>query len=238
MTPSPLTAAEVRRLNDEFARAHPIDILRWAVTTFQPDVALTSSFGARSAAIIHMAIQIDPTLRVRLIDTGFLFPETLAFMETLTQRFHLNVQVFRTAMDVERFKREHAHLSPSAPEYCCGEYKIEATKRALAGLRCWMTGLRRSDAQPRAETPFVDVLDNGLVKVSPLAAWTSKDLHQYMVKHDLPYHPLFNQGYTSIGCYPCTEKPPDPNDPRSGRWIGQAKTECGIHDLGKTRPLS
>jgi phosphoadenosine phosphosulfate reductase len=238
MMPSPLTPEDVRRLNEEFTRAQPIEILRWAATTFRPDVALTSSFGARSAGIIHMAIQVDPAISIRLIDTGFLFPETLAFMQTLTQRFHLNVQVFRTAMDVERFKREHAHLSPGHPDYCCGEYKIEATKRALAGLRCWITGLRRSDAATRAATPFVEVLDNGLVKVSPLAAWTAKDLHQYLVQHGLPYHPLFEQGYTSIGCYPCTQKPWDPNDPRSGRWAGQPKTECGIHDLGKSRPLS
>jgi phosphoadenosine phosphosulfate reductase len=233
-----LSPDDVQRLNARFAAAPPIDILRWAVDTFRPGVALTSSFGARSAAILHMAVQVDPQISVRLVDTGFLFPETLQFMQTLKERFHLNLQIFRTSMDVETFKREHADMPVEHPDYCCGEYKIEATRRALAGLRCWLTGLRRTDAVTRAATPFVEVLDNGLVKVSPLAAWTAKDVHQYMVQHDLPYHPLFAQGYTSIGCYPCTQKPVDPNNPRSGRWVGQNKTECGIHDLGKTLPLS
>ncbi len=238
MTEMPLTPQEVESLNRRFATAHPTEILRWAVDTFRPEVALTSSFGVRSAALLHMCMAVDPRLSVRLIDTGFLFPETLQFMETLRKRFNLNLSIFRTKMDVEKFKQEHADRPIEHPDYCCGDYKIEATKRALAGLRCWLTGLRRQEAISRAKTPFVDVLDNGLVKVSPLATWTSKDLHEYMVKHGLPYHPLFAQGYTSIGCYPCTQKPVDPNDPRSGRWAGQNKTECGIHDLGKSRPLS
>ena len=232
-TPKPLTSKDIQQLNVRFASAHPAEIVRWAVETFRPDVALTSSFGAKSASLIHMAIQVDPTVSIRFIDTGFLFPETLQFQEELTRRFTLNVTTYRTTMEVERFKREHADLPIEHPDYCCGEYKVEATQRALVGLRCWITGISRSDAVTRKETPFVDVLDGGLIKVSPLALWTPKNVHTYMTEHDLPYHPLWYQGYTSIGCYPCTQKPADPNDPRSGRWAGEDKTECGIHEIGK-----
>ncbi len=233
MTVEAFTPQDAERMNGQFASANPSEIIRWGVETFRPDVAMTSSFGAKSAALIHLAIQIDPQISIRTVDTGFLFPETHQFMEALRQRFHLNLTVFTTRMDVERFKREHAHLPLGHPDYCCGDYKVEATERALAGLRCWITGISRTDAPSRATTPFVEVLATGLVKVCPLAAWTPKDLHAYLTRHDLPYHPLWHQGYTSIGCYPCTQKPVDPNDPRSGRWVGQSKTECGIHDIGK-----
>ena len=228
-----LTPKDVAQLNRRFTSAHPVEIIRWAVETFRPDVALTSSFGAESAAMIHLAIQVDPRIQIRVVDTGLLFPETYRFMEELTRQFHLNVRLFKTRLDVEQFKRDHAHLPIGHPDFCCSPSKVEATARALAGLRGWLTGISRSDAKTRAATPVVEVLTTGLTKVAPLAAWTSQQLHAYMEEHRLPYHPLWFQGYTSIGCWPCTQKPTDSNDPRSGRWPGQGKTECGIHDIGK-----
>ena len=229
-----LTPQEVKRLNDQFETAHPTEIIRWAVEIFRPDVALTSSFGADSAALIHLAIQVDPQLNIRLVDTGLLFPETYQFVDALRQKFHLNLSIFKTRLDVERFKREHAHLPIGHPDYCCKEYKVEAMEHTLAGLRCWITGISRSDASTRADTPFVQLLTTGVTKVAPLAAWTPKQVHAYMTEHNLPYHPLWHQGYTSIGCWPCTQKPIDPNDPRSGRWAGQEDKECGIHDIGRS----
>lgn len=224
---------EVVRLNARFAAAHPIEIIRWALDSFRTDVALTSSFGAHSAALMHMAVQVDPKINIRLVDTGLLFPETLAFMEQLKQRFNLNLTIVRSKLNVEQFLKEHANQKPGHPDFCCSPWKVEATERALAGLRCWITGIRRSESAARAQTPFVELLANGVVKVAPLAAWNAKQLHSYMVEHQLPHHPLWEKGYTSIGCWPCTLKPVDPNDPRSGRWAGQDKTECGIHDIGK-----
>ena len=233
---STLTPAEVKRFNERFATAHPTEIIRWAVETFRPDVALTSSFGSDSAALIHMALQADPQLSIRTVDTGFLFPETLQFMEELRRRWHLNLGVFRTTLsdnDIARLRREHASR-PVDDSYCCGEYKREATERALAGLRCWIAGLMRVEAATRRETPIVEQLTNGLVKVAPIAAWTQKQISDYMAQHYVPYHPLWTQGYTSIGCALHTQKPVDPKDPRSGRWAGTGKTECGIHDIGKS----
>jgi phosphoadenosine phosphosulfate reductase len=230
-----LTTQEIQRLNAKFETVQPATIIQWAIEIFRPDVALTSSFGADSAALIHMALQVDPAINIRTVDTGLLFPETYQFIEELRGRFNLNLSVFKTTLDVERFKREHAHLPIGHPEFCCSEYKVEAMQRALEGLRCWITGISRSEAPTRAKTPFVEILTTGLVKVAPLAAWTDKDIQAYMTKHQLPYHPLLSQGYASIGCWPCTQRPVDPKNPRSGRWAGQDKTECGIHDIGKSK---
>ena len=128
-------------------------------------------------------------------------------------------------------RREHA-TTPIDERYCCGQYKREATERALKGLRCWIAGLMRSEAATRRHTPIVEVLGNGVTKVSPIATWDTKRLYDYMRAYEIPFHPLWAQGYTSIGCALHTAKPADPNDPRSGRWAGQNKTECGIHDIG------
>jgi len=233
MSTPTLTLQEIERLNARFATAHPTEIIRWAVDTFHPQVAATSSFGVRSAVFLHLIVQVDPKIEIRVIDTGLLFPETYQFIDELTRRLKLNVRIFKTTLDVERFKREHAQLPLGHPDFCCSPYKVEAMERSLSGLHCWMTGIRRTDAATRANTPFVELLTNGVVKVAPLAAWNSKALHAYMLEHGLPYHPLWEKGYTSIGCWPCTQRPVDPNDPRSGRWAGQDKTECGIHDIGK-----
>jgi phosphoadenosine phosphosulfate reductase len=235
--PAPgLSSQELERLNARFATAHPTEIIRWAVETFRPDVALTSSFGTDSAAILHMAVQVDPRLSIRTVDTGFLFPETLQHLERLKELLKLNLTVTRTRLDqatIERLAREHAAGQPIDDRYCCGEYKREAMERALIGVRCWITGLMREEAVTRRDTPFVELLGNGMTKVAPIAAWTVQQIQAYMQEHRLPYHPLWAQGYTSVGCALHTQKPVDPNDPRSGRWAGQGKTECGIHDIGK-----
>ena len=228
-----LTPQQAADLNQRFEAAQPSEIIRWAVETFRPSVALTSSFGARSAGLIHMALQADPAIEIRVVDTGLLFPETYEFMKALQQRFRLNLKVLKTTLDVPKFMKEHEGQPVGHPEFCCSPYKVEATERMLKDLRCWITGIQRSDAKTREQTTHVELLTNGVVKVAPLAAWSAKQLHEYMTANRLPFHPLWEKGYTSIGCWPCTQKPADSNDPRSGRWAGQDKTECGIHDIGK-----
>ena len=235
MTRPALTPQDVTQLNAKFETAPPADIIRWAVETFHPHAALTSSFGTDSAALLHMAVQVEPAISVRTVDTGFLFPETLQHMERLKRLLRLHMTVFRTTLDdatIAKLTRQHA-TAPIDDRYCCGQYKREAMERALAGVTCWMTGLMREEAVSRRATPIVEVLSNGITKVAPIAAWSAKQIHAYMQEHHLPYHPLWAQGYTSIGCALHTQKPVDPNDPRSGRWAGTGKTECGIHDIGK-----
>ena len=240
MAPKAPTAQELAALTKKFETAHPTEIIRWAVDTYRPDAVLTSSFGSDSAALIHMALQADPKIPIRTVDTGFLFPETRQFTEELRKRLTLNLTVIRTALpdaEVARLTAQHA-TTPIDDRFCCGEYKKEATERALAGARCWIAGLMRAEAVSRRTTPIVEPLGNGLVKVSPIAAWTQKQIDDYMRQHRLPYHPLWAQGYTSIGCALHTQKPVDPNDPRSGRWAGTGKTECSIHDIGKPNKVS
>ena len=233
------TDAELAALNARFESASPTEILRWAVDTFRPDVVLTSSFGADSAALLHMARQIDPRISIRTIDTGFLFSETLRFIEALRTRWSLNLTIVRTSLpqaDIDRLWRDHQAGKSVDDRFCCGEYKREAAERALAGARCWITGLMRAEAATRRHTPILERFATGLVKVAPIATWTNKQVYDYMQQHALPYHPLWEKGYTSIGCAFHTQPPIDPNDPRSGRWAGQGKTECGIHDIGKSAP--
>ena len=156
-------------------------------------------------------------------------------MQHLKRLLPLTLTVFRTTLDdatIATLTRQHA-TSPIDDRYCCGEYKREAMERALAGVTCWMTGLMREEAATRRATPIVEVLGNGITKVAPIAAWSAKQVHAYMQEHQLPYHPLWAQGYTSIGCALHTQKPVDPSDSRSGRWTNTGKTECGIHDIGK-----
>src|SRR3989338_3234257 len=233
MDPKGLTPDTLKALNARFEQATPEEIIRWAVETFRPAVALTSSFGADSAALIHMALQVNPRIEIRTVDTGVLFPETYEFMETLKRRFHLNLVVTKSRLNVKQFLTQHAGDAPGTPGFCCEKDKVEAMERALVGLCGWITGLMRAEAKTRANTPIVQTLSNGVTKIAPIATWNAKQIHAYMKAHDLPYHPLWAQGYTSIGCWPCTQKPVDPNDPRSGRWAGQDQTECGIHDIGK-----
>ena len=231
-----LTAQEIKTLNERFEAAHPVDVIRWAVETFRRDTVLTSSFGGDSAALIHMALQADPHISIRTVDTGFLFPETVQFTEELRRRWNLNLTVVRTTLaadEIERLRRQHTAATPIDDRFCCGEYKREAAERALAGARCWITGLMRVESATRRDTPLIERLANGLIKVAPIATWTHQQIDDYMQQHQIPYHPLWAKGYRSIGCALHTHKPADPNDPRSGRWAGQAKTECGIHDIGK-----
>ena len=146
MTTTPLTDDELKRLNGRFESSDPVEIIRWAVETFRPSVALTASFGARSAGIIHMALQVDPKIEIRVVDTGLLFPETYEFMKTLQQRFHLNLKVFKTTLDVPKFLKEHEGQAAGHPDFCCSPYKVEATERMLKDVRCWITGMESSPA--------------------------------------------------------------------------------------------
>ena len=228
-----LTAEALKRLNVQFETAQPTEIIRWAVETFRPSVALTSSFGADSAALLHMAVSVDPQIEIRTVDTGVLFPETYEFMEALRKRLALNLVVTKSRLNVKQFLTQHAGHAPGTSGFCCEEFKVEAMERALRGLTGWITGLQRSDALTRAKAPVVQKLENGITKIAPIATWTAKQVYEYMKAHELPFHPLWAQGYTSIGCWPCTSKPVDPNDPRSGRWAKQDKTECGIHNIGQ-----
>lgn len=222
-------------LNAEFENRHALDIISWVVDEFGDAAAVSSSFGADSAVMLHLATQIKPDIKVIVVDTGFLFQETLDFQEQLRRRLNLNLLVFRPLISKQDFLEEHGRMWRSNPDSCCAMNKREPFDRAKRELRlqCWMTGIRREQSNTRKDTRIVSRDHLGLVKICPIATWTAKDVHYYLLENDLPYHPLRAQGYLSIGCHPeegyCTRRVKPGEDPRAGRWAGFDKTECGLH---------
>lgn len=226
---------DLESLNADFERARAEDMVAWAVAEFADQLALSSSFGADSAVMLHLATRIKPDIKIIALDTGFLFPETIAFREELTKRLGLNLLIYRPILDRQAFLAEHGKMWRSNPDACCAFNKREPFDRAKRelGLRCWLTGIRREQSTTRRRAPLVQLDHLGLLKVCPIANWTAKDVHYYLQENDLPYHPLRKQGYLSIGCHPeldyCTRKVMPGEDPRAGRWAGFDKTECGLH---------
>jgi phosphoadenosine phosphosulfate reductase len=212
-----------RELLDAAARletAPASAVIRWAVDNFYPHLCLTASM--TDAVLIDLATKVEPAIEVVFIDTGYHFPETLEMVELVRRRYGLNLRVM-TALPQEE------ELWKVDPENCCSAIKTGQLDRALVGKQAWMSGVRRSDAPTRAATPVVHRDMRGLVKVNPIATWSAWDVAGYIADHDVPVHPLVSQGYLSIGCRPCTKPVEDGADPRSGRWAGKDKTECGMH---------
>ncbi len=212
---------ELAELNRQFERLPATEIIRWAVDSFAPHLSLSTSMN--DAVLIDLASKVDPSIEVVFIDTGYHFPETLETVETVRRRYGLNLRIMTVPHHDEELWRVD-------PENCCSAVKVGQLDRALAGKAAWMSGLRRDEAATRGQAPIVARDLRGLVKVNPLATWTAQDVEGYIADHDVPVNALKAQGYLSIGCQPCTSMPTDPTDPRSGRWAGAGKTECGLHD--------
>ena len=203
--------------------------LTWAVGEFGEQVLATSSFGADSAVLLHLLAQQAPNLPVYFINTGFLFAETLDYQARLTQRLGTPLRELRPEPFGPDFVAQYGELYRTDANACCQSNKVAVLARALEGAACWISGLRRDQSDSRKSTPFLQRRADGLYKLHPLADWTQPQVTTYMRQHKLPLHPLAVQGYTSIGCQPCTAKPLPGADERSGRWAGQDKTECGLH---------
>jgi phosphoadenosine phosphosulfate reductase len=210
---------ELADLNLELEDLPASKIIQWAVDAFAPHLCLTASM--TDAVLIDLAVQVDPSIEVVFIDTGYHFPETLETVERVRRHYGLNLKL----MSVPHHDEELWKLDP---ENCCSAIKVGQLDRALAGKAAWMSGLRRDESPTRVNAPIVVRDLRGLVKVNPLATWTDDDVAGYIADHDVPYNPLLDQGYLSIGCQPCTLPVADGADPRSGRWAGMKK-ECGLH---------
>ena len=190
------------------------DVLAQAVERHHPSLVLLCSFQKEESVLVDELVRLAPDARIVTIDTGVLFPETLATWKAFEDRFGVKDEV------------EDATGPWTGPERCCGAAKVAALERALAGADAWITGIRREQAATRANAQFVEFDDKrSMWKYNPLADWTERDLWQRIHERDLPYHPLHDRGYSSIGCAPCTQ----PGDGREGRWAGTDKTECGLH---------
>jgi phosphoadenosine phosphosulfate reductase len=216
------TDDELAALNEQFESAPASKIIRWAVEQFHPFLCMTASM--TDAVLIDLATRVEPGIEVVFIDTGYHFPETLDTVELVRRKYGLNLRM----MSVQHHDEE---LWKVDPENCCSAVKVGQLDRALQGKLAWMSGLRRSEADTRKNTAIVGRDIRGLVKINPIATWSDEDVAGYIADHDVPVNPLLLRGYLSIGCEPCTELPTDPSDPRSGRWSGRDKTECGIHEF-------
>jgi phosphoadenosine phosphosulfate reductase len=193
------------------------EVLAYSVERFHPRLKVACSFQKEESVLLHMLTAVEPEVRVFMIDTGVLFPETLQTWKRFEDRFGVSVEVVDA----------RSQADPWTVRRCCGEAKVDALERALEDVDAWVTGIRREQAPTRAgAAKFEHDSKRGIWKVNPLADWTEKDLWRYISEHDLPYHPLHDQGYASIGCAPCTA----PGVGREGRWAGLDKTECGIHE--------
>jgi phosphoadenosine phosphosulfate reductase len=223
--PGPFVAAdfsdhELKQLNEDFESATAPEIVGWAAANFGPHLALAASM--TDAVLIDLAVRVAPAIEVVFIDTGYHFPETLETVENVRRRYGLNLRIMTVAPhDEELWKVD--------PSNCCSAVKVGQLDRALAGKAAWMSGLRRDESPSRADAPIVSRDLRGLVKVNPLANWTAEHVDAYIAEHDVPMNPLTLQGYPSIGCMPCTKPVAPGEDPRSGRWAGSDKTECGLH---------
>ena len=206
--------------------------VEWALANGPANAALSSSFGAQAAVMLHMLTQQQADIPVILIDTGYLFPETYRFADELQERLKLNLQVFRPLVSRAWMEARHGRLWENGLvgiEQYNGLRKVEPMKRALKelGISTWFTGLRRSQASSRTQTPILQQRD-GRLKVNPIADWTDRDIWVYLKKHDLPYHPLWNEGYVSIGDFHTTSRWEPGMSAEDTRYFG-IKRECGIH---------
>jgi len=196
---------------------------------FPGRITLVSSFGAEAAALLHMVSRIDPAVPISFVDTGRLFGETLRYRDTLVH--DLGLRDVRTVRpDPERVRKADPELMlwRQNADVCCFIRKVEPMQRALEGFDAWITGRKAYHGGERKGLPHIEALD-GRVKLNPLARWTKDDLDAYFAAHDLPRHPLEEEGFLSIGCLPCTDRVAPGEDARAGRWRGQNKSECGIH---------
>ncbi|MDP3278830.1 MAG: phosphoadenylyl-sulfate reductase [Deltaproteobacteria bacterium] len=221
-------------LAEHSARLEALDArarLAWAVDRWGDSLLMTSSFGPGSGALLHLWHTVAPSLPVHFIDTGFLFAETLAYRDRLVDQLGLSLVVLSPELPREDFLRKHGlTVYQDDNDRCCAHNKVAPMQRALVGKNAWVSGLRRDQSQTRADTPIVLETLDGPVKVHPLADWSRRDIYRYQESHHIDEHPLFAQGYVSVGCEPCTRPVSlDETDERAGRWAGQAKTECGLH---------
>jgi phosphoadenosine phosphosulfate reductase len=197
-------------------------VLAHVVDEYHPRLYVACSFQKEASVILDLLLSVEPAARVFTLDTGVLFPETYETWRRIEQRYGIEIDVYRGEWIDGLWQRD--------PDACCGMRKVEPLERALSDVDAWITGLRRDQSPNRADTPKLapDPGHPGKVKCAPLADWSEKDVWRYLVENDVPYHPLHDRGYDSIGCTHCTA----PGGGREGRWAGTDKIECGLHVPG------
>ncbi|WP_312796391.1 phosphoadenylyl-sulfate reductase [Tianweitania sp.] len=231
--------AVAAELEGRYGRLEPEEIIQVALDRFGLDgLAAVSSFGADSAALLHIVATVDPSVPVLFLDTGHHFGETLQYRDALAADLGLsNLQIVQPDETRLAVEDPTGLLHKTSTDACCDVRKVEPMARGVAPFKAWLTGRKRHQASTRNAIPVFEAVGSR-VRINPLASWTTSDQAAYMRAHALRENPLVAYGYLSIGCFPCTQPVAPGEDPRSGRWAGQAKTECGIHLSGLDASLT
>jgi phosphoadenylyl-sulfate reductase (thioredoxin) len=214
-----------------------LEILEWAAATLAPRLTFATGFGAEGCVIVDLIGRHGLPIDLFTLDTGLLFPETHDLWHRLEDRYGVTIRAVRPIQSVEEQARTRGPaLWSREPDRCCDARKLQPLRAELAGWDAWITAIRRDQTPDRADARVVERDRRfGLLKINPLAGWTHEDVWRHLAAHDVPYNPLHDQGYPSIGCQPCTSPVADGEDPRAGRWRGRAKNECGLHAIRLTQ---
>lgn len=217
----------------EAARVEPLSaskLLEWAFEQFGSDMYIACSFQKTSSVVMHLATEVNPDARFFYIDTDFLFPETYETRDRLAEHFGIEFERYGSISPEEQAELYGEALWKTDPDACCGIRKVDPMRKALSSVDCWVSGIRREDSATRAKaTKFMWDKRFNIWKLNPLADWTERDIWTHLHKHGIPYNPLHDQGYPSIGCTHCTRPVLPGQSARDGRWSGSGKTECGIN---------
>ena len=226
-----LSGEDLKLISNHFEDKSPEDVIRWAGDRFGSDMALACSFGTDDMALLDMLSKVAPNVRVFYLDTGVLFQETYKLIEISTERYGIKpIQLLPDLSLEQQTSTLGDNLWEREPDRCCNIRKVQPLSRFLSGLQAWITGIRRDQTPARAHAGIVEIDKKfRLVKINPLARWTDAMVWDYLRANKVPYNPLHEQGYPSIGCIPCTSQVKPGEDPRSGRWRGFTKDECGLH---------
>jgi len=231
--PSQTLLAELAEQSQRLEGAHPEKIIAWAVERFHPRLTMATAFGPEGCTILYMLSKINRSVPVFNLDTGYQFQETLELRDRIAEKYGIEVELRKPELSVEQYEQKHGGpLYITDPNRCCFDRKIRVLHQAIEGREAWMSAIRRDQSEHRRHAPIVgwDKKFN-LVKINPLANWTKNDVWNLIVSEGIPYNPLHDRGYPSIGCWPCTRAVGESEDERAGRWSGTAKTECGLHTM-------
>jgi phosphoadenosine phosphosulfate reductase len=227
---------ELRDVSRRLETASPEEIIAWGVEHYAPYLTMATAFGPEGCVILSMLAKVAPETYVFNLETGYQFPETLDLRDRIAEKYGIEVDLLQPELSVPEYEAVHGGpLYRTNPNQCCFDRKIKTLQRASEVMHAWMSGIRRDQSADRAQAKII-AWDKkfGLVKISPLANWTKKDVWKRILDEGIPYNPLHDQGYPSIGCWPCTRAvAAGETDERAGRWSGMQKTECGLHSISE-----
>ena len=231
MSAADFSQEQIQHACGELKGKAPQEILRWAVDQFFPHLTMATAFGPEGNCIIHMLAEIEPRVRIFNLDTGYQFKETLEVRERIKEKYGIAVEMVQPDTTVAEYEAKHGGpLYEIRPDQCCHDRKILPLRRAVVGYKSWISAIRKDQTKDRGMADIIQWdAKFSLVKVNPLLEWTKKDVWKFITTHNVPYNPLHDQGYPSIGCWPCTQSVGEGQDERAGRWAGKAKKECGLH---------